>query len=624
MTPPQPRREFWGHQQSRRRLMGAAPAHPQGQGSQQSQHSGSGDASQQSVDSTESLDLPSSAGTSSRYHLYTAEFEDLLASDALKRVLKLMFSSMAVVFQETQLVKDDFQYTRLPSIPAPAARMLWSELLGGVSVKMGDQGYWKLELSNDHPSDPSLEAAVLEKFVSFINEGDDPIQKKEKKNGFWNRIKNNKKEEEQARQQPLAVSRHNNGKDPFLYFVRDALVATGFLELAGRRIDDEDDEEEDDEEEASDLDSKTEEDETKTAVGDDENDHEGDLQDDTVDFAGWDNRKKKIHKETRTQYFQIYKDMQFQYGIYLSSISGSEGGFATLSSVNADDATDSGSDAVLEQDTMKRWNDAMANACRKQLAEACIVDKRSTEAKGTDAWLTSKKPCPFDDAAAYAIQMYPSHLMRAGRVVEAARVLMSPKFVLARLVVLEPFEAANRHRENLEEMTKRSSLASEGRFDLGGDGNSIEPKDITLSAVKIMIKTIKERYPILVEKDTVHGHNVKGEKEEGEVGRTLHLIAAFLGEQAQNKLSMETYELCLNYKIAAMGPDHSSAGRTWRHMGHQYMNQYDYDDAINAYFESVRIERLQNNVDYSHVILALNSMAMIYGMTRRPKKVSNR
>ena len=89
MTPPQPRREFWGHQQSRRRLMGAAPAHPQGQGAQQSQHSGSGDASQQSVDSTESLDLPSSAGTSSRYHLYTAEFEDLLASDALKRVKKV-------------------------------------------------------------------------------------------------------------------------------------------------------------------------------------------------------------------------------------------------------------------------------------------------------------------------------------------------------------------------------------------------------------------------------------------------------------------------------------------------------------------------------------------------------
>jgi hypothetical protein len=187
---------------------------------------------------------------------------------------------------------------------------------------------------------------------------------------------------------------------------------------------------------------------------------------------------------------------------------------------------------------------------------------------------------------------------------------------------MDPFEAVNRHRANLEEMTQRSILAAEGRVDLGGDGNSIEPKDITLAAVNVMIKTLKERYPILGGGDNPNGQTVKGEKEAGEIGRALHLIAAFLGERDHTKLSMEIYDLCLNYKIAALGQDHASVGRTWRHMGHQYMNQYNYDDAVGAYSESVRIERLQDNVEYKHVILALNSMAMIYGMTARPKKVS--
>jgi hypothetical protein len=457
-------------------------------------------------------------------------------------------------------------------------------------------------------------------------------QKREKPKGFWNRkLNNNKKHEEKVDVELGDYKLRRRSKDPFLQFIRDALVETGFLELAGRQVDDDEEDDHDDDDnnhdeshddEHSDMDI-TDDDAAEDAIDEDQESYESNLQGSTLDLAGWGNRKHRHRRESRTQYFQIYKDMQFQYGIYLSGLTVNEGGCAVPLSVDAHDTTTSGTDGLRERDTMRRWNDIMANACFKQLTEFCIIDTRAAAdtTNRNNSWMTSCNSCPFDDATKYAIQMYPSHLMRAGRVVEAARVLMNPKFFTSRLVSFQPFEAVSLHRQNMEEMDKRCSLAQKGHFDVGGDGNSMKPKEITLSAVKMIIKTIKEKFPIIGDNGTVHGPKVKGEKEQGEIGRSLHMIAVLLGDQGENKLSMETYELCLKYKVAALGPDHSSVGRTWRHMGHQHMNQYDYDDAIRAYSESIRIERLQDEVEYKHVILALNSMAMIYGMTRRPKKV---
>jgi hypothetical protein len=576
------------------------------------------------------------------YHLFSADLKEMIASEAVQRVVKLMFSSMAVVFQDTQLIAipanshhaSPFIYTRIPSIPASAARMLWNELMGGISVDINSQGRWILHLNSDKSAnatpDPCLSQVILDSFVAYVNSGKDPIQQKQKERGFWGKIRNksnqnqNKKnDDQQDDQHDKASERRRNGKDPFLYFIRDALTETGFLELAGRRVDDDEQDEVSEEDTEEDEPNTEDEPQDEQTYDDDELHASADLQDSTVDFSGWDQRKKKIRAQPRTQYFQIYKDMQFQYGVYLSSIPLAEGGFAVLNSVNPDDASDTGSVAAREQDTMKRWNDAMSNACWTQLVQAKVIEiQRGAKKTENEGWTLSRKINPFDDAVSYAIQMYPAHLMRCGRVVEAARMLMLPKFFLARVSSVDPFEAANRHRANLEEMTQRSLLAAEGRVDLGGDGNSIEPKDITLAAVNVMIKTLKERYPILGGADSPNGQTVKGEKEAGEVGRALHLIAGFLGEKDNAKLSMEIYDLCLKYKIAALGEDHPSVGRTWRHMGHQFMNQYSYDDAVGAYSESVRIERLQDTIEYKHVILALNSMAMIYGMTGRPKKVS--
>jgi hypothetical protein len=564
------------------------------------------------------------------YGLFTQELDNMVESEPVKKVLKLMFSSLAVVFQETQTSSTTkgmsvqvFTYTRIPSIPASAARLLWSELMGGIKTEPDvEHGGYLMQAANEHKRDPCIDADTLDKFVEFVNGDNDLFVRKEKETGFWGKLFNKKKKEQDESEVSIKMPpRHKViGRDPFLYFVRDALVATGLLELAGRRVDDEDWGDEEDE-----LEEDTEDTSAREDLDDDDDDEDGGDDDGVAaDFTGWDKRKRTIRKQRITQYFQIYKDMQFQYGVYLSGVPESDGGFGTSLQGTQDDATDAGSVACREQDTMKRWNDAMSNACARQLMKTGIIEKRggSTDTVPNDAWITSRRSSPFDDATSYAVQMYPSHLLRSGRVTEAARVLMNPRFFLARLCSLEPFGAANRHRANVEELCARSKIAKEGNSDLGGDGDLIDATEITMASVNVMVKALKERYPITGERDSLE--KVKGEKEPGEVGRALHLIAAFLGEREHgSKSSMEIYDLCLQYKIAALGPDHSSVGRTWRHMGHQHMHYYNYDGAINAYSESVRIERLQDEVDYKHVVLALNSMGMIHGMTGHPKKVGN-
>eukprot|EP00548_Thalassiothrix_antarctica_P020749 CAMPEP_0194193186 /NCGR_PEP_ID=MMETSP0154-20130528/73701_1 /TAXON_ID=1049557 /ORGANISM="Thalassiothrix antarctica, Strain L6-D1" /LENGTH=1084 /DNA_ID=CAMNT_0038917233 /DNA_START=47 /DNA_END=3298 /DNA_ORIENTATION=+ len=568
----------------------------------------------------------SAAGTSRMYNIYTEEFNRMIESESVKNVLKLLFSSLAVVFQEIEVSSSKkqpyFKFTRIPSIPAPAAGMLWSELLGGVSArKIADQQY-EMTISSISLADQTISQVCLEEFLKFVNDPVDLLVKISRNNsnskGLLSKLWNKKKEEEGV--DILKIAKKQNTKDPFLFFVRDALVATGFLEVAGRSIDLDEEVDSDEEEEERDSDDFAEI--------------------DGIDFSGWDERKKKKKQKNALQYFQIYQDMQFQYGIHLSGIIGN----TSTSILNVPPETDVWHQK--ETETAKRWNDAMSNACWKQLIKAGILGSKSDHVlstgdgdedrkKKTQIWMNRGR-IP-NDATGYAIQMYPSHLMRAGRVVEAARVLMNPKFVHARLVSLQAFEAADRHKCNLDEMKLRSRLASEGELDVGGDGDALimESRDIFMASVNVFLKCIQEHYPMQSDENNENGELekkiVQGESVPGEVGRALHLIGGFLTEtttlgantnkgQSESSLAaMETYKLALAYKIVALGKDHSSVARTHRHMGHEYMNRFEYEEAINAYSESVRINRVQDDVDYKHLVLALNSIGMIYGMTGQPK-----
>jgi hypothetical protein len=337
--------------------------------------------------------------------LYTLELEELITNDAVRQVLKVMFASLAVVFQETQVERNGIVYTRIPSIPAAAARMMWSQLLGGVAISPRQEyneemhdvsadgdgtvasagnaaaatattaaattttttaGFRRriVKLTHEQSPDPSLsEPVLLESFLHAVNSGENPIQRREKPKGFWNRKLNqhNKMHDDKGSDHPHGDYTHSlRSKDPFLHFIRDALVETGFLELAGRQVDDDDDDDDDDEEEDdhdddgdnnhddehSDMDITDDDNHAEATIDQDLDSLESNLQASTLDLAGWGARKQRMRRESRTQYFQIYKDMQFQYGIYLSGLPVNEGGCAVPLSVNAHEIATSGTDGL--------------------------------------------------------------------------------------------------------------------------------------------------------------------------------------------------------------------------------------------------------------------------------------
>ena len=705
------------------------------------------------------------SGSLAMYNMFAQQLDDRLPHPDVSRVVKFLFASLAVVFRETHvsngmhangiptsivlggssvgldaedLPQKQLQYTRLASIPAAAARMLWKELLGGIDYvsysghlevtvpclqrtrnrwsltqKMagnpagsnnapfsgggaGPSGMSSHSMSQSHHYhhqsqhtqhqqqhqdeaaghciDVAISASVLRNFVAFLN-GDEKIKNGGENRshllpvgGFLKKLNTSTKSlatdpKKRLWRPPFLRQRGDSqteatmmetsmtgSDDPFLQFIRDTLVDAGFLEIAtGSQQEHQSDK---DDTNDTDVDSQHQQDQQQQQqahddevdgghqphvrtddTGPEEKEPEMEPQDRSmIDLPRWARKVTKSSvKEAQkgpTEFFQIYKDMQHQFGIYLSSLPIKEGGFSSLD-IKSDDTMGAehkqAAVAWRELDTLQRWGMAMTKACRQQLCDGDIIEEEyaSRAGLGGDGNDQSDSPwmkwdgrglSPFDDSTVYAIQQYPTHLMQCGKVVEAARILMNPRFFLARLLIEGAFEAANRQRTNIEDMMHRSKLAQAGQYEIGGDGDSINPNDIMYASVGVMMKIFRERYPL--QNNVI----VNKELEPGDVGRAIHLISAFLAEQGNSKLAIETYQESLEYKISALGPDHPSVGRTCRHLGHQHLHQYEYDDAIKCYSESVRIEQLQDDVDYKRVILSLNSMGMIYGMTGQPHK----
>lgn len=621
------------------------------------------------------------------------------AAAVLLKVTRLCFCSLAVVFRESTLAgsKSSFSYTRIPNIPSIAVRLLWAELLGGVkSVRSNEETKeYRLVVRNQTSStdistlDPTLTVEERDMFLEVLNhdpscpdasssfnaftplsplaifslfQGTPPPQKRLSLPPSSPLILPSTPSGRLSMQELYDHDSTNQtntfvgGKEQLFISVRNILVDAGFLEIAGRRVDDEDDDNSSETtRDAEDDDGDDSEAESTDASEEDEDGHD----DVAMDFSAWSEprlkKRSRRRRPKRTQYLQIYKDMHVLYGLHLASLALVDGGFALLGDTTSD--VEVSPPSSLEVETMKRWDQLMAQACQGQLQSSNVVSKGAEEEgddkklpsvagasgevskssndfstsaqsesvvnpkKKEERWMRSHSENPFDEGASYALRMYPSHLMRCGRVKEAASILSHPQFFLARICAWGPFEAARHQTYNIDELKRRCDLAIQGNALLGGDGDCLDPDEVALIITGSMIDVLKERFRIPVSEGEVQKkHKLKGERGDGDVGRAFHSIASMLVKMKEYKRAGECFEKALEYKSAVLGAEHRSVARTYRHFAHLQLTQQEHDTAIESYSEALRIERYQDDVGHGKIIVSLNSIAAIHGMKEDYRK----
>lgn len=286
-----------------------------------------------------------------------------------------------------------------------------------------------------------------------------------------------------------------------------------------------------------------------------------------ADVSGWRRREKKkkrakSRRKRRTQYLQIQRDMQHQYGVHLSSRLFEDGGFAQpYWDPDLEDDLDSNDGSAMaaiarEHATMRAWNSLMADECLKKQYRKRRVRKNagdgvgdydddddnllvgfpSESANGEDddalsadfgnarsrrrriakkrakkfedlpphePWIYHEtRKWPLDDGARYALHMLPAHLMRAGRNLETAKLLRGSNFFAGRVRVMGAQKAALVHRQDLEELERRIYMALENYVE-GDEEAEIDLEETLLISCDSMVRYLTKKYAYIkvVEKD---------------------------------------------------------------------------------------------------------------------------
>jgi len=666
-----------------------------------------------------SIDASMRRGDEALYRLIDKDFSTSIPNPDLRRVVQLCLAAFCVVFQETNVPKevgrairsdlpsvasgngDDgprysghlgpFVYTRMPGVPAGAARMLWRALIGSLihpdamdsdedeDAVDGITGLKLAEFDDACPGgirrDPSLDESTVRGFFDALQlwiAGEDVHYPKEDPHpsglglGLGKFFGFGAAPERPASQTPgerhcgniasglsvvsLSTSRvslpshitRNKHSDTLYKFVRDMLVQMGVMEVVGKRNDDVMDYCYDDHHAFS-------------------NEEEGGKRDTS--------RKRK----RRTQYLQIQRDVQHQYGVFLSGVPVSEDGFATYVDDSPCDDLD-GSETIAaiirECATMKTWNGLLADECMKKryrqkrdksseenasgsdllvdfgkrgtIENGDGDDSEATEAHGLrrrrimkdkspphEAWLfkgTSK--WPLDDGTRYAVHMLPAHLMRANRITETAELLCSPNFFGCRCSMIGAQKASVVQRQDLEELELRIGMVLEDYSEVNADGSEIDTKATILMVCDVMVRYLTKKYAsikaspaskqqVSVGEDTGEPRRhekVRGEKTNGETGRALHGIAWFLGKKGFSNEASSCYKKALKFKSLSMGNSHQSVAATLQNMGNLSSGRNEFKDAIRYYREALRIER-RNSHNKQIIASTLNSLGMNYGMS---------
>lgn len=536
------------------------------------------------------------------------EIQAMIQEKPVRSVIKLCFSSMAVVFRETILNRDPdlppFQYNRLTSIPTAAARMLWSELLGGIECSLSGKTneYVAKVAPGDFGGelDESISTSILRGFLSAVN------RKENKALALLRTGKNlfkRKENDDSVRniRSIEAMEEKKKSKDPFLYFVRQQLLKAELVELSGRRF----------------YDSIQSHGDTNLWDEDDEDASVESMNDDEMDISGWKDQKRA----RLSQSMLISSEMHHKYGLTLSRRLVKAGGFALPDSGQE---TYSGSQGDA---TMRRWDERMADACARKLHRHALLEPRVVEQENgeemeidEEPWMKAQSNNPFGDGTTYALKMYPTHLMRGGCVVDAARTLMAPRFFLGRVIIFGVLKACQRHRADLEELCLRSELALEGQFELGGDGAGIDAEDISFAAFHVMSSVVTGRYEVPLEQP-IPGKNKASDTQMADAGRAMHLIANLFAEKGDFAQAIDCFMKSYKFKNAAFGPDHPSVARTYMHLGQCYVREREFDDAIVWFSQALRIEREQKVANSERVTSALASLALVYGLLNDHDKV---
>lgn len=395
--------------------------------------------------------------------------------------------------------------------------------------------------------------------------------------------------------------------DTLYKFVRDELAAIGFIEVVGKRDDEEmwsyyDEIEDSDDDEVNAADEGNSKEKASATIsspsappqdaiamttvssvasslpigaevenGTFESGSAGELtgriktDESDADVSGWRRReKKKKRRRSRrkrgTQYLQIQRDMQHQYGVHLSSRLIDDGGFAQPywdSDLEDDLDSDDGSAMAAiarEHATMQAWNSLMADECLKKQYrkrrvrkdtgdgdhdddddnllvgfpsesaneeddDALLADsgnarsrrrriakkraKKFEDLPPHEPWIFHEtRKWPLDDGARYALHMLPAHLMRAGRNMETAKLLRGSNFFAGRVRVMGAQKAALVHRQDLEELERRVYIALENYAE-GDEEAEIDLEETILVSCDSMVRYLTKKYAYIkvVEKD---------------------------------------------------------------------------------------------------------------------------
>ena len=279
-----------------------------------------------------------------------------------------------------------------------------------------------------------------------------------------------------------------------------------------------------------------------------------------ADVSGWRRREKKkkrakSRRRRKTQYLQIQRDAQHQYGMYLSSRPIEDGGFANpRSDMDFDDDLDSDDGSAIaaiarEHATMRAWNSLMADECLKKQyrkrrvrknvgdgagnhddegddhllvgfpSESANDDDNDKEVPGSgnntrfrrrrtrkrskkfedlpphEPWIFHEtRKWPLDDGTRYALHMLPAHLMRAGRNFETSELLRGSNFFAGRVRVMGAQKAALVHRQDLEELERRAYMALENCEVEGDQEAEIDPEETLLVSCDSMVKYLTKKY----------------------------------------------------------------------------------------------------------------------------------